>query len=38
MSTEDFRTALAEADRIMGHDDDATEWREKWAHLWALRA
>ena len=34
MSTEDLRTALAEADRIMGHDDDATEWREKWAHLW----
>jgi hypothetical protein len=34
MSTEDLRTALAEADRIMCHDDDATEWREKWAHLW----
>jgi hypothetical protein len=26
--------ALAEADRIMGHDDTATEWRERWAHLW----
>jgi len=34
MSTEDLRTALAEADRIMGHDDNATEWREKWARLW----
>ena len=25
--------ALCEADRIMGHDDEATEWRERWAHL-----
>ena len=25
--------ALTEADRIMGHDDEATEWRERWAHL-----
>jgi hypothetical protein len=28
------RTALQEADTIMGHDGDATEWRERWAHLW----
>lgn len=26
--------ALQEADTIMGHDDSATEWRERWAHLW----
>jgi hypothetical protein len=26
--------ALHEADRLMGHDDATTEWREKWAHLW----
>lgn len=26
--------ALQEADTIMGHDDAATEWRERWAHLW----
>ena len=26
--------ALQEADTIMGHDDEATEWRDKWAHLW----
>ena len=25
--------ALEEADRIMGHDDEATEWRERWGHL-----
>ena len=28
------RMALQEADTIMGHDDAATEWREKWAGLW----
>ena len=27
--------ALQEADTIMGHDDVATEWRERWASLWA---
>lgn len=27
--------ALQEADTIMGHDESATEWRERWAHLWA---
>ena len=26
--------ALQEADTLMGHDDGATEWREKWAGLW----
>lgn len=26
--------ALQEADTIMGHDDSATEWRERWARLW----
>lgn len=25
--------ALREIDRIMGHDDEATEWRDRWAHL-----
>lgn len=30
-----LRAALEEADRIMGHDDAATEWREKWAGLWS---
>lgn len=29
-----LRAALQEADRIMGHDDMATDWRERWAHLW----
>jgi hypothetical protein len=29
--------ALFEVDRLAGHDDAMTEWREKWAHLWALR-
>lgn len=29
-----LREALQEADRLMGHDDEATEWREKYAHLW----
>jgi len=29
-----LRAALQEADTIMGHDDAATEWRERWAHLW----
>ena len=31
---ERLRAALQEADTIMGHDDEATEWRDKWAHLW----
>jgi hypothetical protein len=26
--------ALQEADTLMGHDDGAAEWREKWAVLW----
>jgi len=29
--------ALFEVERLAGHDDALTEWREKWAHLWALR-
>ena len=29
-----LRDALQEADTIMGHDDAATEWRERWADLW----
>lgn len=33
-----LRAALDEADRIMAHDDAATEWREKWAGLWANRS
>lgn len=33
-SADSLRAALAEADRIMGHDDAMTEWRERWAHLW----
>jgi hypothetical protein len=32
-----LRDALQEADTIMGHDDAATEWRERWAHLWAAK-
>lgn len=34
----ELRCALYEADMLAGHDDAFTEWREKWAHLWALRA
>lgn len=30
---EPVQQALCEADRIMGHDDEATEWRERWGHL-----
>lgn len=26
--------ALHEVDRLAGHDDALTEWRERWAHLW----
>jgi hypothetical protein len=29
-----LRAALQEADTIMGHADEATEWREKWSNLW----
>jgi hypothetical protein len=29
-----FMQALQEADTLMGHDDEFTEWREKWAGLW----
>lgn len=29
-----LREALAEADRLAGHDDAMTEWRERCAHLW----
>ena len=32
---ERLRTALQEADTIMGHDDSESDWREKWAHLWS---
>ena len=28
-----LRAALKEADTIMGHDDAATEWRERWGVL-----
>ena len=31
---ERLRTALQEADTLMGHDDAMTEWRERWAGLW----
>jgi hypothetical protein len=31
---EQLERALQEADTIMGHDDAATEWREKWGSLW----
>lgn len=34
----ELRCALYEAYTLAGHDDAFTEWREKWAHLWALRA
>lgn len=30
-----LRAALQEADTCMGHEDYDTEWRDKWAHLWA---
>jgi hypothetical protein len=33
-NVDDLRAALQGADTIMGHDDAATEWRERWAHLW----
>ena len=33
-----FIDALQEAEKLMGHDDAETDWREKWAHLFALRA
>lgn len=29
-----LRQALQEADTLMGHDQGATEWRERWASLW----
>ena len=32
---EPVQQALCEADRIMSHDDEATEWRERWAHLFS---
>lgn len=32
----ELRLALYEADRLAGHDDAFTEWREKWAHLFSL--
>ena len=32
---EPVQQALCEADRIMGHDDESTEWRERWAHLFS---
>lgn len=31
---EKLRSAVHEADNLMGHDDAFTEWRERWAHLW----
>ena len=33
-----LRQALQEADTLMGHDDNATEWRDRWAYLWADEA
>lgn len=30
-------SALFEVERLAGHDDAMTEWRDKWAHLWELR-
>lgn len=33
-----MRQALQEADTLMGHDDQFTEWRERWAHLWPAPA
>lgn len=30
-----LREALQEADTLMGHDDAESEWRERWACLWA---
>ena len=30
--------ALQEADTLMGHEDQYTEWRERWAHLWPAAA
>lgn len=35
---EALRAALQEADTIMGHDEDATEWRVKWERLWVGKA
>ena len=35
---EALRAALQEADTIMGHDEDATEWRVKWGRLWVGKA
>lgn len=32
----ELRCALYEVDRLAGHDDAFTEWREKWAHLFSL--
>lgn len=31
---ERLRAALQEADNIMGHQDEHTEWRERWQALW----
>ena len=28
------RAALQEAETIMGHNDEHTDWRERWQHLW----
>lgn len=33
-----LREALQQADTIMGHDDAATDWRERWALLWPYSA
>jgi hypothetical protein len=30
----DLMAALQEADRLMDHCDEESEWRERWAHLW----
>ena len=38
MVQEPVQQALCEADRIMGHDDEATEWRERWGHLFTAPA
>lgn len=31
---ESLLQALSQADRLAGHDDQFTEWRQQWAHLW----
>ena len=30
---QELRTALQQAVMLLGHDDDATAWRDRWQHL-----